>query len=92
MVIKSTPKTLGGRKLIKIQNTLGGKALNKKIKTKRKSLLQVGLYWAFGWIGPFGWIWAFLVITGHPTSSRLNNEPLKLSSDNESSNVFDLCP
>ena len=38
-MVKSTQKTLGGRKLIKIQNTLGGKALNKiiKIKTREKS-------------------------------------------------------
>ena len=51
-------------KLTKIQNTLGGKHLirKNKIKIKIKSLLQVGLCWAFGWIGPFGWIWTFLVI------------------------------
>ena len=47
MVVKSIQKTLGGTKLIKTQKILGGKALiKKKIK---KSLLQVGLCWAFGW-------------------------------------------
>ena len=34
-VIKSTQKILGGRKLIKIQNILDGKALNKKNKKTR---------------------------------------------------------
>ena len=66
MVTKSTPKTLGGRKFIKIQNTLGGKALSKKIKIKREnsftSWALLGLWLGFGWIGPFGWIWAFLMI------------------------------
>ena len=50
-MVKFTQKTLGGGKLhTKIQNILGGKTLIKKIKKIKKSLLQVGLCWAFGWI------------------------------------------
>ena len=47
MVIKSTTKTLGGRKLIKLQNTLGGKALNKKNKNKKRKI-----FYKLGFVGP----------------------------------------
>ena len=42
MVTKSTQKTLNGRNLIKIQNTLGGKAPNKKNKQKEKVFYKLG--------------------------------------------------
>ena len=46
-MVKSRQKTLGGRKLIKIQKTLGGKALNKKIKKNKWKV-----FYKLGFVGP----------------------------------------
>ena len=52
MVTKSTQKTLNDRNLIKLQNTLSGKAPNKKNKQKEKVFYKLGFVGPLVGLGP----------------------------------------